>query len=61
MKWILIFIGLTSNDIIVGELGHHESMEACFDHREKVVEIKGRPIVNYQVVCVPKTVETKTW
>jgi hypothetical protein len=61
MEWVLVFIGLTSNDLVVGELGRYESMTACFAHREEVIEIKGRPIVNYQAVCVPRTKETVTW
>ena len=33
-------------------LGIYNSMNACFDAREAIVEIQGRPIIGYQVVCV---------
>ena len=30
----------------------HESLDDCMAHREYVVQEIGRPIINYQVVCV---------
>jgi hypothetical protein len=27
-------------------------MDECFDARDRLVEVIGRPIVNYQAICV---------
>jgi hypothetical protein len=34
------------------EQGRYNSMEECFEARELLVENVGRPIINYQAVCV---------
>lgn len=30
-------------------------MDECFDKREKIIYERGRPIIDYQAVCVPST------
>jgi len=57
MKWILIYITLQSDFGRMASYGTYDTMEACFDAREKLIEVVGRPIVNYQAVCVIKDEE----
>lgn len=54
MKWVLIFIGIAGNDIIVSDVATFERMDLCFEERDHIIETLGRPIVNYQAVCVAK-------
>lgn len=60
MTWALVLILFSGTESVMGTISEHDSMTACFDAREKIIEEKGRPIVNYQVVCVAK-MEMKTW
>ena len=58
MKWILVYIAITSNGIYLDwanadKEGQLMGMKTCFEERELLVEKIGRPIVNYQVVCIP--------
>jgi len=58
MKWILFTLYLIGNgDVTVVNGGKYNSMAECFDERDKVVELIGRPIFNYQVICVAHTRE----
>lgn len=53
MKWILIWIALNPHPFhTTVELGRYETMRECFDAREKTVNRVGKPIINYQVICV---------
>jgi len=52
MQWILVGLLVQASQIYVRPIALHESMDGCMAHREYVVEQIGRPIVNYQVVCV---------
>ena len=52
MKWLLIYIALTGERVDVAKMGAYNTMDECFDARERLVEVIGRPIVNYQAVCV---------
>jgi hypothetical protein len=54
MKWILVLIVLTADNEVIKKLEEYPSMLACFEAREQVVESIGKPIVDYQVLCVPK-------
>jgi hypothetical protein len=58
MKWILVLI-LVNNHPMHGivEQARFDSMNECFDAREKLVEKTGKPIINYQAVCVPYSKE----
>ena len=54
MKWVLVFIVLTTDEVMLAEVGTYDSMDACFNDRDMVIEKVGRPIINYQAVCVAK-------
>lgn len=47
---LLFFDGASINTIQFPQYG---SMDECFQAREQVVENVGRPIVNYQALCIP--------
>ena len=52
MKWLLIYLALTGDRVDVNKMGAYATMDECFDARDRLVEVIGRPIVNYQAVCV---------
>jgi hypothetical protein len=52
MKFILVFILLTSTGPKISVVGEYSTMNACFEKRELIVEFMGRPIQGYQAVCV---------
>lgn len=53
MKYIL-FLLLVNPSPQSAVMGEYTSMDKCFEDRDIVVERIGRPIINYQVVCVIK-------
>jgi hypothetical protein len=57
MKWVLIYITLSGDFGKMADYGEYDSMEGCFDAREHLIEAAGRPIINYQAVCVAKASE----
>ena len=52
MTYILVLILALGNSITVHNLGEHRNLTDCMYQREVVVEKLGRPIVNYQAICV---------
>jgi len=54
MLWALFFIGIVDlqQPPVLKVVGMYKSMEDCFEAREQVVDKIGRPIQDYQVVCV---------
>ena len=53
MKWILVWISLNNHSLHnMTEVERYESMRECFDAREQLIERVGKPIINYQVICV---------
>lgn len=53
MIYILVLLAvLQDGKIKTKVVDSYESMTACFEAREELVEALGRPIVNYQAVCV---------
>lgn len=58
MKWVLLFIEITSPiDFDVQEIGRFNNMFGCFEAREEVlVKLKAydfdRPPVNTQIICI---------
>ena len=58
--FILVFISLVNMNIYSQPLGIYSSMDDCFVAREILVESVGRPIKNYQAVCVNGTDEDLT-
>ena len=53
MKYIL-FILLVNPIPQTAVMGEYTSMDDCFEGRDVLVERMGRPIINYQAVCVIK-------
>lgn len=47
---VLLLDGTFSTDVV----GEYKGMDECFKAREDVVEIIGRPVINYQVICIAK-------
>ena len=60
MSYILLLITLASGSAHVKHVGTYSTMANCFDAREQIVEQLGRPIVNYQAVCVLHTEDSVT-
>lgn len=54
MSWILITILLTIDGVSTETVDVYDNMDSCFDARDKLVEEWGRPIINYQILCVGK-------
>lgn len=54
MKYLLIVVFLTTPSQEVTLKTEYPTMLECFDAREQVVDFIGRPIVNYQSICVQK-------
>lgn len=59
MKWILIFIALTSNGHVSKQVKEYTSLTDCFEARELLVKHIGRPIIDYQAICVPRGIPNK--
>ena len=51
MKWILVYIAFTGERVDVNKMAAFNQW-MIFDAREQFVEVIGRPIVNYQAVCI---------
>jgi len=54
MIWILFVIALGDTQYYVKPDSVHDSFESCMAQREVVVEQIGRPIIDYQAVCIAK-------
>ena len=54
MKWILFYIMIGENTLAF-DMKEYERMDDCFSAREELIENVGRPIINYQAICVPST------
>lgn len=54
MSWIMIFVLLTVDGVSIPVTAEYNTMDECFEAREKIVKEWGRPSINYQVVCVAK-------
>ena len=52
MIYILFLIQLTGTSYTVTPVAPFSTMDECLLAREQLVEDLGRPIVNYQAVCV---------
>ena len=52
MVWVLMLIAVESNTFYFKALGVHDRMDDCLGARAVVVEELGRPIVNYQALCI---------
>lgn len=56
-QWILFVIVLAPQQYFVKPEGMFATYEECFQAREFVVQKLGRPIINYQAVCIQREVE----
>ena len=54
--YVLVLIVLSSfqETVAVSRIGQYQDLSKCFDAREQIVKKLGRPIVNYQAICVIK-------
>jgi hypothetical protein len=52
MSYLLFLIILTTNGFDVQVVDTFETMDDCFVAREQIVQQIGRPIENYQSVCI---------
>lgn len=57
MTWILVLIVVLNTEIEAQKINHYSTMSDCFSAREQVVEDIGRPIIDYQVICVPENTD----
>ena len=52
MVYILFLIQLAGTHYTTQQVANFNTMDECFNAREVLVQDIGRPIVNYQAVCV---------
>ena len=52
MVWVLMLIAVEADMFYIRGMGIHNSMDSCFRARQALVEEIGRPIVNYQTLCI---------
>lgn len=50
--WVLVVLWFGEYGLTVEQGMPYKSMNDCFKEREKIVQEFGRPVVEYQVVCV---------
>lgn len=53
--YILVLITALTNNIKTEVMSIDPTMAECFEERDKLIEIYGRPIIDYQAVCIRKT------
>jgi hypothetical protein len=58
MIYILFLIQLSGTHFATHQIANFGTMDECFDAREVLVQEIGRPVVNYQAICVIKTQKT---
>jgi len=52
MTFILVLLLATNNQVESYDIAIFDKMDECFHAREKIVEMTGRPVINYQAICV---------
>jgi len=53
MSWILVLITVSNTSFhTVAEIDRFNTMGDCFQARQELVKEIGRPIINYQTICV---------
>ena len=50
--WILVTLISTGGHVSISEQATYKDMSSCFEERDKVIRYLGRPVVNYQAICV---------
>jgi len=58
MEYLLLIISLNASQISLAQVANFETMDQCFTERDEIVELMGRPIINYQVICLIKADNT---
>ena len=59
MEYLLLIISLNASTINLAQVANFETMDQCFTERDEIVELMGRPIINYQVLCLIKAYNNK--
>ena len=54
--WMLFLIVLGDSQYAVRVMNVFSSMDDCLQQRETLVEEIGRPIIDYQAICIHKSV-----
>lgn len=52
MVWVLMLIAVESDTFYFRAMGIHPRMDDCLGARAALIEEIGRPIVNYQALCI---------
>ncbi len=52
MKYLLILLTFNNSQLDTSVLQEYSKMDDCFNYREEVIKMKGRPIINYQAICL---------
>lgn len=57
MFWVMFMIMITpTNEYMYSDLGAFSRMDECFEARDDMVQVLGKPIKhNYQIVCIANT------
>jgi len=58
MDFVLVLITILQTGGVASTIeGEYATVSECFEARELVVKTKGRPIVNYQSICVIREIK----
>jgi hypothetical protein len=52
MIYILFLIQLSGSHFVTQQVANYNTMDECFDAREMLVQEIGRPLIDYQAVCI---------
>jgi len=52
MTWVLMLIAVETGTFYFRALGVHQRMDDCLAQRAALIEEIGRPIINYQALCI---------
>jgi len=53
MTWVLMLITIKGSMFYMSVVNTFPSVDACLQEREVGVTTLGRPIINYQLICIP--------
>jgi len=54
MTWILVALFVSGPSLQAQAVDQYDTMQECFAARESLVKQLGKPIVDYQAICVAK-------
>lgn len=52
MTWVLFVIVLEADRYYVSPNGMYQTMDACFEAREVVMQSAPQPKINYEAICI---------